>query len=122
MKTTVNVTQTATRPPPRATAARADRGVGDEHDQAAPGQVGAVAGADQHAVEDEHHAGDRLAERGDEQHRHQQVVDGGVAGEQGPRNGLAAASRSPVTTPLTTPQRTIRRVTSRVPATSPAPR
>ena len=124
MKTPLNVTQTATRPPPSATAAPQGHGsVGREHDHAAPGQVGAVPGADQHAVEDEHDAGDRLPEGGDQQHRDEGVLNGGVAGEQVPEErAAAAASRSPVTIPPTRPHRTIRWVTSRVPSTSPAPK
>ena len=122
MKTPLNATQTAEQAAAEATAARATGRVGREHDHAGPGQVAAVAGADQHTVEDEHDAGDRLPEGGDQQHRDEQVLYGGVPVNRCPRNGLAAASRSPVTNPLTRPHRTIRRVTSRVPSTSPAPR
>ncbi len=53
-----------------------------EHRDAAPRQVAAVAGADQHAVEDEDHPGHRLEDGGRQQHRPQQVADLRVGGEQ----------------------------------------
>ena len=93
MKTTVKTTQMLTRPPPaRRAPARAARR--RPADQPARGQVATVAGADQHPVEDEDDAGHRLAERGDEEHRHEQRVHVGVAVNSGPSNGLAAASSS----------------------------
>ena len=123
MNTALRLSHTPSNPPPRAASDEGDRRVGDERDQATLGEVGAVARADEHAVEDEHDAGDRLAERRDQQHRHQRVVDGGVAGEElAEERAAAAASRPPVTTPLTSPHRIIRVVTARVPTTSPAPR
>ena len=63
--------------PSRTAASASGANTASTHDPA-PGQVAAVPGADQHAVEHEHHAGHRLEERGHQQHRHQQVAHGGV--------------------------------------------
>ena len=77
MKPAPNATQGHTSPDQPAGASATESSAsgtnagGDEH--AARGEVAAVAGPDQHPVEDEHQPGDRLDERRDEQHRRQQV-------------------------------------------------
>ena len=53
-----------------------------EHHHPAPGEVATVPGPDQHAVQHEHHPGDRLEERRDQQHGTEQVAHLRVAGEQ----------------------------------------
>ena len=59
-----------------------DREVGDEGDDHAPGQPPAVAGADEHTVEDEDVARDGLAEPDDDQGRAERLLDGRVGGEE----------------------------------------
>ena len=58
------------------------REVGEQGDDAGPGEVAAVAGADQHAVEHEDHTRDRLPDGRDDQDGHQEVLHGGVVGEE----------------------------------------
>ena len=84
MKTPAKATQTATSPPVTYAAAKAAGRVDHQHHQPGPGEVAAVAGADQHAVQDEDDAGDRLAQRRDHEHRDEEVVHVRVAAEQPP--------------------------------------
>ncbi len=57
-------------------------GVHDEGHDAAPGEVDAVAGADQDAIEHEHDSGDGLAESSHQEDRCERVVDRRVVAEE----------------------------------------
>ena len=59
-----------------------ERHEADQRHDPGPGQVAVVAGADEHAVQREDDAADRLGDRRDDQHRREQGPDGGVVGEQ----------------------------------------
>ena len=84
----------------RAAASRASGAKTAEHHDAAPREVAAVAGADQHAVEHEHHAGHRLEHRRHQQHRPSRSRTAGSSVNSGPSTGAdGREQRRPVTTP-----------------------
>ena len=87
MNTLAKATQIATRPRGGCGEGQHDGGVDHEGEQAAAREVAAVPGADQHAVQHEDDARDRLAGGGDEQHRHQQPLDRLVVGEEAAEQG-----------------------------------
>ncbi len=95
MKTTVIATQTMTRPWGRVAANSAAGGVRREHHEAGPGEEGAVTGADEHAVEDEHQPGERLPGGRDQEHRDQGGADLGVGREQGSDERGGGREREP---------------------------
>ena len=94
-----------------------------EHHDAAPGQVAAVAGADQHAVQHEDHPGHRLeARRPPAAPAAAGRAPAGSSVNSAPSTGAAAASSEPGDHAAdAAPSGTIRSVTARVPARSPAP-
>ena len=91
MKHTANATHNQTSP--RSPTSHADGGEQAEGHQLCPGQVDGVAGADQHPVEHEDDAGDRLGERRDEQHRHEQVRTTGSPVNSRPEDGADGGQR-----------------------------
>ena len=71
----------------RYTASEGQRCEHREDERATPGEVAAVAGADEHAVQHEHDAGDRLEHGRHHEHRPQQVAHGRILGEQPAEEG-----------------------------------
>ena len=103
MKTAANATQTATSPPVKYAAAKADGRVDHQYREARPGEVAAVAGTDQHAVQHEHDAGDRGDDGGDHERLTAAWCTCGSRVNMWPTNCPPTATTSPKTTPQTTP-------------------
>ncbi len=73
MKPPENAIQIQSREPPSSAPARRQRRIDEQGGQARPGQIAAVAGTDEDAVEDEHDPGEGLPDCGDDEHRREQV-------------------------------------------------